>query len=136
MPPRLSAERGTLPPYIDKNGSNTVYCPTVAQYTCSVWAVGVLTYINYTPDALNNFSLRLEWYDDPQGWRTGTGAETKYYDTALSWQHWLSPQIEFRPEISYWKSFGTAAFNGNPTAGIAGDKKDMVEFASDVIVHF
>jgi hypothetical protein len=124
------------PQYIPVNGSNIVYCPTATALTCNVWAVGVLTYLNYSPDPLNNYTLRLEWYDDPNGWRTGTGGSTKYFDTSISWQHWLSPQIEFRPEISYWSSFGTAAFNGNPELGIPGNKKEMVEFASDVIIHF
>jgi hypothetical protein len=70
-----------------------------------------------------------------QGWRTATGAETKYYETTVSWQHWFSPQIEVRPEISYWHSLGTAAFNGNPAMGIPGNKKDIVEFAADAIIH-
>ncbi|MGA7324799.1 MAG: hypothetical protein WBX25_10030 [Rhodomicrobium sp.] len=78
----------------------------------------------------------MEWYDDPQGWRTGTGGDTKYFETTLSWQHWLSPQIEFRPEISYWHSFGTAAVNGNPEAGVPGNKKEMIGFAADAIIHF
>jgi Putative beta-barrel porin-2, OmpL-like. bbp2 len=124
------------PQFIPHNSTNIVYCPNANTLTCNVWAVGVLSYLNYKPDPLNQFTFRLEWYDDPNGWRTGTGGPTKYFDTALSWQHWLSPQITFRPEISYWKSFGTAAFNGNPEAGIPGNKKDMVEFAADVIIHF
>jgi hypothetical protein len=124
------------PQYIPVNGSNIVYCSNPGSYTCSVWAVGVLGYLNYTPNPLNNYTLRLEWYDDPQGWRTGTGGDTKYFETTVSWQHWLSPQFEIRPEISYWHSFGTAAFNGNPEAGIPGNKKEMVEFAMDAIIHF
>jgi hypothetical protein len=124
------------PQYIPANASNLAYCPTASQLTCNTWSLGVLTYISYTPDPLNNWVVRFEWYDDPQGWRTGTGGETKYFDTMLSWQHWFSPQIELRPEISYWRSFGTAAFNGNFEAGIPGNKKEMAEFASDVIIHF
>ena len=124
------------PQFIPKNASNTVYCSSANVLTCDVYTIGVVNYLNYTPDPLNNYTLRLEWYDDENGWRTGTGAETKYFETTLSWQHWLSPQIEFRPELSYWHSFGTAAFNGNPEAGVPGNKKEMVEFASDLIVHF
>ncbi|MGO9171694.1 MAG: outer membrane beta-barrel protein [Rhodomicrobium sp.] len=122
------------PQNIPFNSTNTAYCASATGLTCDVYAIGVLGYLNYTPDPLNNFTLRLEWYDDPQGWRTGTAA--RYADTALSWQHWLSPQIEFRPEISFWESFDGKAFNGNPVMGIAGDKNTMVEFASDVIIHF
>ncbi|MGO9545771.1 MAG: outer membrane beta-barrel protein [Rhodomicrobium sp.] len=122
------------PQNIPFNSTNTAYCASAGGLTCSVYAIGVLGYLNYTPDPLNNFTLRLEWYDDPNGWRTGTAA--RYADTALSWQHWLSPQIEFRPEISYWHSFDGQAFNGNPVMGVAGDKNQMVEFAADAIIHF
>ena len=90
--------------------------------------------MNYSPDKLNNFSLRTEYFNDPNGFRTGVA--TAYTDFALSWQHWLSPQIEFRPEVSYWRSYRTPAFNGDVYAGIAGNKFDMTEFASDVIIHF
>ncbi len=121
------------PQNVPLNGPNLATCK-VWELTCDVYAVGVLSYLNYTPDALNNFSLRLEYYDDPQGWRTGTAA--KYFDTCLSWQHWLSPQIELRPEISYWHSFDADAFNGNPSMGIPGNKNSMVEVASDIIIHF
>jgi hypothetical protein len=53
-----------------------------------------------------------------------------------SWQHWLSPQIEFGPEMSYWRSIGTPAFNGNSVKGIPGNKRDTGLFAADVIFHF
>jgi hypothetical protein len=121
------------PQIIPRNSTNLASCKA-SDVTCDVYAIAALTYINYTPDALNNWTVRLEWYDDPQGWRTGTAA--KYFDTELSWQHWFSPQIEVRPEISYFHSFGAAAFNGNPSEGIPGNKRDMVEVASDLIVHF
>jgi hypothetical protein len=122
------------PQYVKFNAPFLPFCGNADVVKCDPYSIGVLTYLNYTPDPLNNWSLRLEWYDDQFGWRTGTPA--KYFDTNLSWQHWLSPQIEFRPEISYWHSFGNAAFNGNPVAAIPGNKRDMVEFASDVIIHF
>jgi Putative beta-barrel porin-2, OmpL-like. bbp2 len=129
------------PQFIPRNSTNLAYCPTATSFTCSVWAVGVLGYLNYKPDVLNNFTLRLEWYDDPQGWRTGLGnigtsGFTRYFDTAISWQHWLSPQIEMRPEISYWRSFSTAAFGGNPSEGVAGHQHEMGEIAADIIIHF
>ena len=95
-----------------------------------------LAYINYTLDKLDNFTFRPEFYDDPNGWRTGIGKPVKYMEYTLGWQHWLSPQVEFRPEIGYWRSFRTPAFNGDSYAGIAPNKSDMVEFASDVILHF
>jgi hypothetical protein len=124
------------PQNVPFNAPNLAYCGNSSELKCDVHAIGVLDYINYTPDPLNNFTWRTEWYDDPDGWRTGTGGRTQYYDIGLSWQHWFSPQIEVRPEITYWRSSGTAAFNGNPERGIAPTKKNTAEFASDLIFHF
>jgi hypothetical protein len=124
------------PPYVNFNAPNLAYCANAAVLKCDVSSVGVVTYINYTLDALNNITLRPEYYWDPEGWRTGTGGYTQYFEITLGWQHWLSPQIEFRPELSYWHSFHTPAYNGDAYAGIPGDRFVTVEFASDVIVHF
>ncbi len=37
----------------------------------------------------------------------------RYADVGLGWQHWFSPQIEMRPEVTYYKSYNAPAFNGN-----------------------
>jgi hypothetical protein len=124
------------PQYVKFNSPNLAYCANAAQLKCDVSAAGVLAYINYTIDALNNITLRPEYYYDPEGWRTGTSGYTQYYEITLGWQHWMSPQIEFRPELSYWHSFHTAAYNGDLYAGIPGNKFTTTEFASDLIVHF
>ena len=65
-----------------------------------------------------------------------TGIKTRYLDVAGSWQHWLSPQIEMRPEIAYYKSLDAAAFNGNANAGILPNKSYAVVGAADLIIHF
>jgi hypothetical protein len=78
--------------------------------------------------------LRAEWYDDMEGQRTGV--KTRYVDVAGSWQHWLSPQIEMRPEIAYYRSLDANAFNGDANAGIAPTKNYAVIGAADLIVHF
>jgi hypothetical protein len=75
-----------------------------------------LLYVNYSPNKLNNFTLRTEFFMDPQGQRTRV--VTNYVDAALGWQHWFSPQIEVRPEIAYYRSLNADAFNGNASAGI------------------
>ncbi len=121
------------PQFVPRNAPNLAQCHP-NDLTCNVWAVGVVEYLNYTPDPLNNYTLRLEWYDDPQGWRTAVAA--KYFDATLSWQHWFSPQLEVRPEISYWHSFGAPAFNGNPSMSIPPTRHDTEMFAADMIVHF
>lgn len=117
------------PQYVQFNPPNMAYCADINALSCTGNAYGVLAYLNYSPDRLNNFSFRPEIYDDPQGWRTGTGAPVRYYETTLSWQHYYSPQFEVRPEISYWHSEGAPAFNG-------GTKNDMFMFAADAIIHF
>ncbi|MGD0331735.1 MAG: outer membrane beta-barrel protein [Xanthobacteraceae bacterium] len=93
-----------------------------------------LLYLNYSPNRLNNFSLRTEYFNDLQGQRTGV--PNAYADVAFSWQHWLSPQIELRPEIAYYRALDNPAFNGDLAAGIVPTRNWAVIAASDIIIHF
>ena len=102
--------------------------------TCTADEQTFLLYVNYSPNKLNNFSLRTEFFMDPEGQRTGT--PTNYADVALSWQHWFSPQVEIRPEIGYYRSLTEPAFNGNSAEGIAPSRDWAVIAASDIIWHF
>ena len=72
--------------------------------------------------------------DDQVGQRTGT--PNRYFESGIGWQHWLSPQIELRPEVTYYHAFDHAAFNGNSNLGIAPDKKDALVASGDIIMHF
>jgi hypothetical protein len=113
-------------PYISFNNPNEAYCNNPVPLRCKATAYGFLTYWNYQPTPLDNISLRLEAYDDTAGQRTGV--EAMYYDVGLGLQHWLSPQIEFRPEFTqYWAS--APAF-GNFT------KRAASIASGDVIFHF
>src|SRR5271169_1220032 len=122
------------PQFIPFNAPNGAHCGNATALTCTADVETFLTYVNYSPNKLNNFSLRLEWYDDMQGQRTGVAS--RYVDLAGSWQHWLSPQIEVRPEVAYYKSLDAPAFNGNANAGIAPTRNYAVIGAADLIVHF
>ena len=122
------------PQYMPFNAPNEANCHNVSELTCKAQVYTAVAYINYTLDPLNNFSFRPEYYYDAEGQRTGT--RTGYYEFGLGWQHWLSPQIEFRPEIDYYRSISAKAFNGNSNAGIAPDKNYTVVGAMDMIVHF
>ena len=51
-----------------------------------------------------------------------------YYDVGLGWQHWLSPQIEMRPEFTWYRS-------SHPSFNDGTDKSERV-FAGDIIAHF
>ncbi|MGD0107326.1 MAG: outer membrane beta-barrel protein [Rhodopila sp.] len=103
------------------------HCASAAVLRCNAYAIGAVTYINYSPEPLDNFSLRPEIYYDPQGQRTGTPAT--YWEVSLGWQHWYSPQVEVRPEIGYYQSNGAKAFN-------VGTKNYTLIGASDIILHF
>jgi Putative beta-barrel porin-2, OmpL-like. bbp2 len=122
------------PQYMPFNAPNQANCHNASELTCTAQAYGTVAYINYSPDPMNNFSFRPEYYYDPEGQRTGT--RTGYYEVGFGWQHWLSPQIEFRPEIDYYRSISAKAFNGNANAGIAPTKNYTVIGAMDVIIHF
>ena len=122
------------PQFIPFNAPNGAHCGASGPLKCYTHATGVVSYINYSPDPLNNFSLRPEFYGDWQGQRTGTKAV--YYGLGFGWQHWLSPQIEFRPEVDYYKSNGANAFNGNANAGIPPSRNWIVVGAMDMILHF
>jgi hypothetical protein len=122
------------PQIIPFNAPNLAQCNSATVLTCTASAQSFLTYVNYSPNKLNNFSLRLEWYDDMEGQRTGT--KTRYTEVGASWQHWFSPQIEMRPEIAYYRSLDAPAFNGNANAGIAPNRNYAVIGAADLIIHF
>jgi len=121
------------PQYVPFNAPNAAQCKSATVLSCRSNAYAVLAYWNYQPTPLDNVSLRTEWFDDTVGQRTGTAAV--YEDLGLGLQHWLSPQIELRPEITYyWAS--KAAFNGNPYTGIAPNKKTEAVLSGDIIFHF
>jgi len=102
--------------------------------TCKASVLATVAYINYSPDPLNNFSFRPEYYWDKQGQRTGVAS--RYVTFAIGWQHWFSPQIEVRPEIATYHSLNGKAFNGNSNAGIAPNKSRETILSGDIIFHF
>jgi hypothetical protein len=109
-------------------------CSNAGLFSCTAEARAALTYVNYKISALDNISYRVEYFDDVEGQRTGT--KTAYFETGIGWQHWFSPQIEIRPEVSYYKSLNGFAFNGNSNLGIAPNKSTALIGAADIIIHF
>jgi hypothetical protein len=122
------------PRYVPYNAPGLAICSNASVISCRANAWGEVAYINYSPDPLNNFSIRPELYWDPQGQRTGV--PTHYVNFALGWQHWFSPQIEFRPEIAYYHSLDAPAFNGNSNAGIPPNRYSETILSADIIWHF
>ncbi len=124
------------PPRIQFNAPNFAHCSDPNAVTCTARVVTALAYLNYKFTPLDNLSLRMEYYHDEEGQRTGVA--TRYSEFGLGWQHWFSPQVEMRPEVTYYKSYNAPAFNGNFNAEIpiAPNKSYMWLFAADVIWHF
>jgi hypothetical protein len=122
------------PQYMPFNAPSLAQCYSVTLFTCRADVQSFLTYLNYSPTKLDNISLRLEYYDDKEGQRTGT--RTAYVEAGLGWQHWFSPQIEIRPEFTFYRSLDAPAFNGNANLGIAPNKSTALVGAADIIVHF
>jgi hypothetical protein len=122
------------PQYMPFNAPGGAICKTATVLTCTADWQTALMYLNYKATALDNISYRAEFVDDYQGQRTGT--KTRYIETGIGWQHWFSPQIEIRPEVSYYKSLDAFAFNGNPNLGIAATRNYAIIGLADIIIHF
>jgi hypothetical protein len=116
------------------NAPNGAICKSPIGLTCNADWDATTMYLNYKPDPLDNISYRLEYFDDIEGQRTGT--KTQYIETGIGWQHWFSPQIEIRPEVTFYRSLDAPAFNGNANLGIAPNKKNALIGSSDIIIHF
>jgi hypothetical protein len=92
----------------------------------------VLGVVNYTELQLGRWdylTFRNEFFDDFQGQRTGFA--TKYSTHTLGWCHYLGqrPDIQFRPEISYDRSYDVPAFD-------AGRRQNQFLLAADVLIRF
>ena len=118
------------------NAPNLAQCGNAAVLTCTARVFATVAYLNYQFSPLDNISFRPEFFDDEEGQRTGV--KTRYVDFGIGWQHWLSPQIEIRPEVTYYQSLDGPAFNGNFNASpvIVPTKKSATIAAADLIVHF
>ena len=108
------------PQFIAFNAPNLAQCSNAVVLSCTASVQTYVYYLNYKPTALDNISWRGEFYDDKEGQRTGTRA--RYVETGLGWQHWFSPQIEMRPEFTYYKALDAFAFNGNSNLGNRRDR--------------
>jgi Putative beta-barrel porin-2, OmpL-like. bbp2 len=122
------------PQYMPFNAPGGAFCSNSALLSCTASVQTYLAYLNYSPTKLDNISYRIEYFDDQQGQRTGV--KTAYVETGLGWQHWFSPQIEIRPEFSFYKSLNANAFNGNSNLGIAPSKSTALIGSADIIIHF
>jgi hypothetical protein len=122
------------PQYMPFNSPFLAICANAVVLSCTAEVRAAVTYLNYRPSPLDNISYRLEYFNDMEGQRTGT--KTAYIETGIGWQHWFSPQIEIRPEVSFYKSLNGFAFNGNFNFGIPPNKNTALIGSADIIIHF
>ena len=120
------------------NGPNLAACPDPNTLTCTARVFTSLVYLNYQFSPLDNISFRSEFYNDMEAQRTASAAPTRLVEFSVGWQHWLSPQIEIRPEVAYYRSLDAPAFNANPFAvpAIPANKNSAFIAAADLIWHF
>ncbi len=118
------------------NGPNFAVCPSPADVTCTMRVFTSLIYLNWQFSPLDNLSFRAEYYNDMDAQRTVSVAGTRIVEFSVGVQHWLSPQIEFRPEVAFYKSLDAASFNGNPYLGQLPNRDYALIGAADLIWHF
>ena len=71
----------------------------------------VLEYLNYRMTTWTTSRSVPSSINDENGQRTGV--KTRYVDVGLGWQHWFSPQVYIRPEVSVYQALDAPAFNAN-----------------------
>ncbi|WP_266160202.1 outer membrane beta-barrel protein [Dyella silvatica] len=90
-------------------------------------AFGVVNYFNVELNPKNMISFRNEFYNDEKGQRTGFA--TRYSSHTLGLTHWVSQDLEIRPEIRYEHSYDLAIYDG-------GRKNYQVSALMDAILHY
>jgi len=88
---------------------------------------GLLNYTMFKVNSRNFFTVRNEWWRDEQGERTGFPSH--YTSHTVGWTHQLSDSIELRPEIGYYHSYDTKAFD-------LGRRNELWLGGLDVILRF
>jgi hypothetical protein len=130
-----SLNNGTAPGFYPFNGPSAAQCNNTTQISCTARATTELSYWNYEFNPLNNISFREEFYNDEEGQRTGY--KTRYYSVGLGYQHWFGPQIEVRPEVVYYHSLDTKAFNNNNFTGDTSQAHNyQLLLSGDIIIHW
>ncbi len=123
------------------NGPFGAWCRVGHQY-CTSNEFSLLTYVNYSWDALNNLSFRVEFFNDNSGQRTGV--RDQYLNYAVGWQHWLSPTVTLRPEFAVYNALQRKSFNRNGQGNVIGGPNGLgtatamseAILSADLIWHF
>jgi hypothetical protein len=116
----------------------------------TVWAGGIVNYTEYrfAPNAF--LTVRNEWWDDPNGYRSGYSSS--YDENAIGITYYPNKLIFIRPEIRFEHAFkynglasSSSGYASNPGdnepfhvhgAYDGGLKQSQVTFAVDITYHF
>ena len=90
-------------------------------------AYGIVNYLNIELDPANMVSIRNEFYNDVQGQRTGFA--TRYSSHTIGLTHWVSQDLEIRPELRYERAYDFPAYDG-------GKKYSQTTALLDAILHY
>lgn len=108
-------------------------CADPVAIECSAREHAMLNYINYQIGPRDYLSWRNEMLYDMEGQRTGF--KSRYYESTLSWNHWLGNAVTVRPELRFDRAIDAEAFD-NPTGVPGGGKHNQTMLAVDAIFHF
>lgn len=90
-------------------------------------AFGVVNYLNIELNPRNMLSIRNEYYDDQQGQRTGYA--TRYSSHTVGMTHWVTQDLELRPELRYERAYDFPAYDG-------GHRNHQASVLFDAILHY
>jgi len=141
---RNAPQAGTIsngPPQYAAGGGPGAFIPGRAT------AVGLVDYLEYKVSANDFVTLRSDYMNDPQGWRTGY--QTSYGSLTLGVTHHFTSLTWIRPELRVEKAFSKAYDPGSPNyagfgpynnleaaSGFLGTKNYQTTLGIDVIQWF
>jgi hypothetical protein len=108
-------------------------CTDASAPSCRASEHALLNYLNYQFGPRDYVVWRNEVFYDDEGQRTGF--KSRYYETTLSWNHWLGNAVTIRPELRFDRAIDVDAYD-NPTGVPGNGKHNQLMFAIDAIVHF
>jgi hypothetical protein len=79
-------------------------------------AYGVLNYTMFALSKMDYFTVRNEWYKDETGFRTGYASNYSSHTIGIS--HKFNDVLMLRPEIGYYRSYNTPAFDNGTQKGL------------------
>ncbi|WP_266169281.1 outer membrane beta-barrel protein [Dyella subtropica] len=88
---------------------------------------GIVNYLNFELNSKTYVTFRNEFYKDMKGERTGFA--TRYTSHTLGLTHWVSPDLEIRPELRYEHAYDQPIYD-------AGKKNYQLTALVDAILHY